>query len=323
MSDELDVMSEFRFPEESETRSDFLESSDVVTGLREGLHLDDSELYRFHTHIQGILRDVDDVRAEVYGITTWRQDVKYWLTGLSRRISDTTGDVNKLRARLANTQSGTRKLLAAQGYPSKRALSPYAQELLREYSTALLLPYTTACAPFMPSVDFLTESPSTLSAVSLPMGLPNTGPATPIESAADLSKDLIGPPSPTPSLTSTSSSLSGDSEKHHTISDADLKALLYFALSTLRSRPSHDAEPGLPPVAQDAPRQGISQPAPSPGHRLPLRLAKRTSIKASLLYRPIVRRSLSAIGVASARPQPDPESLVSPGLGCGDQVLEG
>ena len=24
-----------------------------VTGLREGLHLDDSELYRFHTHIQG------------------------------------------------------------------------------------------------------------------------------------------------------------------------------------------------------------------------------------------------------------------------------
>ncbi|KAI0657828.1 hypothetical protein C8Q70DRAFT_265796 [Cubamyces menziesii] len=303
-----------------------------LAGLREDLFTDESELRHFHARVKTAKRAVDDIRAGVYGATTWRQDVKHWYMGLSGDISDLSETLNNLRANLANTQSGNRKLLAAQGYPSKQALSPYAQELLREYSEALLLPYPTAYASLTPDVSIMAESPATLSAISLPVAEPlSSGPGPLSGSAIGLSAGSdAGSFSPTSSPASTSSLLSGQSEKSHTISDADLKALLYIALSSLRPRPSQDVEHGPPQVAQDAPCQGISQLAPRPahglsgtGHRLPLRLAKRTGIKASLLYRPIVRRSLSAMGVASARPQPDPESLVSPGLGCGDQVLEG
>ncbi|KAI0325879.1 hypothetical protein GY45DRAFT_1329737, partial [Cubamyces sp. BRFM 1775] len=368
-----------------------------VAGLQEGLHIDDHELHRFHTHIQDLRRVVDDVRVQVYDITTWRQDVEHWFTGLSREISDTSRVVNTLRARLAKTQSGTRKLLEAQGYPSKRALTPYAQELLREYSKMLLFLYSNACAPHLPAVDFATHSPAAPSAISSSIAEPlATGPATLTESAIGLSLDSAADcPSPTPSLAST-----GDSEKCHTISYADLKALfkLYIALSSLRSRPSQDAERDPPGVTRDAPQEVQSQTSPltsepsasapvaynEPGcgprtpslcsqsqssrtsslfsydeerhlisdadlrglvflglsllrsrqssgygevpsekaqqaspqgaprpvsnnglyaqrqSKLAIRRAKRTGIKADLLYRPIVRRSLAAIGVASA-----------------------
>ncbi|KAI0325876.1 hypothetical protein GY45DRAFT_1329735 [Cubamyces sp. BRFM 1775] len=309
-----------------------------LAGLREDLLNNDNELRYFHARLETARGAVDDVRVEVYGATTWREDVKCWYNGLSGNITDISEDLNSLRASLAKIQSGKRKLFAAQGYPSKRELSPYAQELLRYYSELLFLSYPTSRAPLAPGVHFVTESPATLSAIGLPIAEPmTTGHALPTEPVVGLPADSVtGSPSPslssspTPGLASTSSLLSGDSEKCHTISDADLKALLYIVLPLLRSRLSQDAERGPPQATHDAPLQGVPRPAPAhglfgPGGRLPLRLAKRTGIKASLLYRPLVRRSLCAMGVASAHPQPDPESLVLPGGGGGgggDQGLK-
>ncbi|KAH9888325.1 hypothetical protein C8Q73DRAFT_180872 [Cubamyces lactineus] len=298
-----------------------------LTGLREGLYNDDSELRYFDTHIQNARCAVEDVRAEVFGITTWRQDVKHWYTGLSGNISDISEDLISLRASLAKIQSGKRKLLAAQGYPSKRALSPYAQELLRKYAEILLLPYSSTCASLAPSEGYPSEGPAALSAVSSSVGVPVSTPLTKSDIGLSAPSDA-GSSSPTPSLAPTSSLLSGDSEQRHTISDADLKVLLCIILLLLCSNSSQAVERSLSEATQGASPQCVPKPAPTrallgSGGRLPLRLAKRTGIKASLLYRPIVRRSLSTMGVASAAPQPDPESLVSPGCGRGDKELQG
>ncbi|KAH9888328.1 hypothetical protein C8Q73DRAFT_180953 [Cubamyces lactineus] len=118
-----------------------------VTGLREGLFTDDTELYHFHNRIRAIKRQVGEARAEALEATSWRQDVRNWYTGLSSKISHLCRNIDDIRAKLARTQSNKRKLLEAQGYPDTLMISPYAQELLREYTQGTLLPCSSLFIP--------------------------------------------------------------------------------------------------------------------------------------------------------------------------------
>ncbi|KAJ8482817.1 hypothetical protein ONZ51_g5123 [Trametes cubensis] len=296
-----------------------------ITGLREGLLTDDTELYHFHNRIRTIKCQVDGVRAEAYEATSWLQDVRNWYNGLSGKITHLCRNIDGIRAKLAKTQSSKRKLLEAQGYPAKLVISPYAQELLREYTQGPLSPPSSLFIPLACSGNDPTRSPLALSAINLP-GIEPLMPASVArhepEPTNNVRADNTGSPTQS-SRTSTSSLFSSDS-KHHLISEADLRDLLYLALSPLRSRQSTECGEVPSEKAPEASPQATPKPASNNGlyaqrqTKLAIRRAKRTGVKTDWLYRPIVRRSLAAIGMASAHPQPDPESLVPPGFRCGD-----
>ncbi|KAH9884388.1 hypothetical protein C8Q73DRAFT_796245 [Cubamyces lactineus] len=283
-----------------------------VTGLWEGLLTDESEIRSFHTLIRTIKGQVEDVRAEGYSASTWCQDVWHWYQGLSGKISDTHLKLDRVRAKLAKAQSGKRKLLEAQGYPDKRSISPYAMELLQEYMQGSVLLLTP---PFTPSAcdgdGGSTCSPCTPSQMS-----PSSLGPTPVAAAHnEASSKCHTCNTGSQSSRASTPSFSNHDEKHHLISDADLRDLVSLALSSLRSRQASDSR-GAPSVtAQEAALQGAPKPVSNNGlyaqrqSKLAIRRAKHTGIKADWLYRPIVRRSLAAIGMASAHPQLDLESL--------------
>ncbi|KAI0323527.1 hypothetical protein GY45DRAFT_1332474, partial [Cubamyces sp. BRFM 1775] len=257
-----------------------------VTGLREGLFTDDPEIHKFHVVIRTIKGEVDEACAEGYGASTWRQDVRHWYRGLSGKISDICLKLNDIRANLAKVQSGKRKLLEAQGYPAKRSISPYSMELLQEYPQGLILPLTSRFTPLAcselctptpnPQVQTspLTSEPSASAPVAY--NEPECGPRTPSLCSQ--------------SQSSRTSSLFSYDEERHLISDADLRGLVFLGLSLLRSRQSSGYGEVPSEKAQQASPQGAPRPVSNNGlyaqrqSKLAIRRAKRTGIKADLLY---------------------------------------
>ncbi|OSD01162.1 hypothetical protein PYCCODRAFT_1468852 [Trametes coccinea BRFM310] len=66
---------------------------------------------QFHTRLYVLKQDVEDVRVESHSATTYAQNIKKMLTGLSRRISSLCGEVKKLRADISTTSARERERL--------------------------------------------------------------------------------------------------------------------------------------------------------------------------------------------------------------------
>ncbi|KAJ2965628.1 hypothetical protein NUW54_g14056 [Trametes sanguinea] len=101
----------------------YKETQDIfITALRDGLITDADELHHFKDNLLELMTcttnsatiDLDRLRAEVYAIKTWRQDVAKWWRGLSGRIWILQEKLNSMRADLAQRTSNERLKLAAQ-----------------------------------------------------------------------------------------------------------------------------------------------------------------------------------------------------------------
>ncbi|CDO77757.1 hypothetical protein BN946_scf184993.g20 [Trametes cinnabarina] len=92
------------------------------TAIRDGLITDSNDLYLFKVHLTDAAIRVDELRAEVYAIATWQEDVAKWWYGVSRSISSLRNNLNKIRVQLAKRNSKERKKLASQGHATAIAV---------------------------------------------------------------------------------------------------------------------------------------------------------------------------------------------------------
>ncbi|KAI8968723.1 hypothetical protein BD414DRAFT_582068 [Trametes punicea] len=83
------------------------------SALREGLIIDPNDLNLYSINLVEATIGVDGLRAEVYAIKTWLEDVAKWWNGLSGNISMLRQNLNELRVQLAERNSKERKKLAA------------------------------------------------------------------------------------------------------------------------------------------------------------------------------------------------------------------
>ncbi|OSD00969.1 hypothetical protein PYCCODRAFT_1468931 [Trametes coccinea BRFM310] len=86
-----------------------------ATALQNGLIDDRDELYLCNRDMVAISIGVDSVRAQVYAIASWRQDVGQWWSGLSHEIRLLGKQLNAFRMGLAEQNSSKLKLMASQG----------------------------------------------------------------------------------------------------------------------------------------------------------------------------------------------------------------
>ncbi|KAJ2990121.1 hypothetical protein NUW54_g8572 [Trametes sanguinea] len=66
---------------------------------------------QLHTRLDMLKQDVEDARVESHCATTYAQNVKKMLTGLSRRIRSLLGEVKKLRADISTTSAHEKERL--------------------------------------------------------------------------------------------------------------------------------------------------------------------------------------------------------------------
>ncbi|KAI9069042.1 hypothetical protein FKP32DRAFT_1587194 [Trametes sanguinea] len=82
--------------------------------LEEGLITDSNELLLFKINLIEAAACIDELRAEVYAIKTWRQNVAKWWSGLSGKIAVLCEKLNVHRMKLATRNSNERKKQASQ-----------------------------------------------------------------------------------------------------------------------------------------------------------------------------------------------------------------
>ncbi|CDO77755.1 hypothetical protein BN946_scf184993.g18 [Trametes cinnabarina] len=109
----------------------------LAIAVREGLITDPSDLYQYNVNLLDAAIRVDELRAEVYAIRTWREDVAQWYSGLSGKISMICKDLNSTRMKLAKRNSKERKMLASQGLAEKMSNLPKQSEMERASATPL------------------------------------------------------------------------------------------------------------------------------------------------------------------------------------------
>ncbi|KAI9069046.1 hypothetical protein FKP32DRAFT_1754062 [Trametes sanguinea] len=115
-----------------------------ATALRDGLFTDPDEVYHFQENLLDATTRVDSVRAEVYVIQSWRQDVAAWWRGLSRNIRVLRESLNFLRAKMAGRASHERNMrAAARGLKNDTAYSPLDRKDIG---------CNKACQPFPPGL---------------------------------------------------------------------------------------------------------------------------------------------------------------------------
>ncbi|KAJ2990257.1 hypothetical protein NUW54_g8523 [Trametes sanguinea] len=86
------------------------------TALKEGLITTHTDLYhKFNVNLLDVAIRVDQVRAEVYCIRSWKQDAQKWWSGLSADMFLLRKDLNTMRIRIAKRSSSERKRLASLG----------------------------------------------------------------------------------------------------------------------------------------------------------------------------------------------------------------
>ncbi|KAJ3004051.1 hypothetical protein NUW54_g4990 [Trametes sanguinea] len=85
----------------------------LATALRDGLFTDPNEIHHFQENLLDATTRVDSVRAEVYAIHSWRQDIAAWWRGLSGNIRVLRESLKFLRAEMAGRASREREMRAA------------------------------------------------------------------------------------------------------------------------------------------------------------------------------------------------------------------
>ncbi|OSD00977.1 hypothetical protein PYCCODRAFT_560466 [Trametes coccinea BRFM310] len=122
----------------------YKETQDLfATALRDGLITNPDEMNHFKANLLDATISVDRLRAEVYLIETWRQDLSKWWRGLSGRIWILRENLNSVRAELAQRSSNERLKLAAQIRKSETSSGLEDSGMILNYvkpSTTLIFP---------------------------------------------------------------------------------------------------------------------------------------------------------------------------------------
>ncbi|KAI0325872.1 hypothetical protein GY45DRAFT_179615 [Cubamyces sp. BRFM 1775] len=206
----------------------FLDKTKASFGevLNSGI-LDQDEVYRFDSWLAHIESRVDDVRADVYNIHTWQQDLTQWRQGLSGDMAMICQALMNFRARLAKTSSRERRALASAGYTAHSSLPSHVSG-----STEQLWYPKSGPATRSPVLHFPVACPSRAS------GMCTTAVRVPTASTSD---SMSSSPSSSDNESLCDSPSDLPNAKHHVLSDDDLRQLLSLALN----RQSRDPESGV------------------------------------------------------------------------------
>ncbi|KAI8968717.1 hypothetical protein BD414DRAFT_582064 [Trametes punicea] len=100
--------------------------------LKDGLITDPRDLLQFRVNLLGATIRVEELRAEVYAIKSWQQDLAKWWQGLSGKLQVLCGDLDSIRTTLAIRNSKERKRLASQSLCAK--LSSLSEQTVGEHT---------------------------------------------------------------------------------------------------------------------------------------------------------------------------------------------
>ncbi|KAI0323300.1 hypothetical protein GY45DRAFT_1376423 [Cubamyces sp. BRFM 1775] len=293
-----------RIPHLLALRAEILEL--FTAAILEGLITDEKELYQLNRNVWAAKMQADEMRAKVYAAQTWWQDVKNWWQGLSGRVMTLCEELNFLRMKLAERNTNERKRLASAGIPA---------------DLPLMIDDT--------GVQFLPQNPDLAPpAISTSDNLQQSAHASLYARAQALLK-IYSPGSDTKSVPAQQESVRAfnigsvsDQSRHHwastnesthdLVSDADLHALVMFALacSNERSKGAHVPSRGATLSAIGKKHTGVASGK---------RYGKRAVAKA--LIRLLKRLYAARLAGGGTQPLLDPESLLP--LKAGDRQLAG
>ncbi|KAI0657830.1 hypothetical protein C8Q70DRAFT_265897 [Cubamyces menziesii] len=219
------------------TKSSFEEALD--SGL-----LDQDEVHRFDVWLAHIESRYDDVRADVFSIQTWYQDLAQWWQGISSDLVVICQALMNFRARLAKTSSRERRALASAGHTAHSSLpSDISGTTERSWYPKSGSASAPGSARVRPVPEFPAIWPPRVTkkyTYVLTSGPPPSYPAT--TTSTPFTSDSSSSPSNTNDNESPCDSPNNlPSVKHHIISDDDLRQLLSLPLT----RRSSDLERGV------------------------------------------------------------------------------
>ncbi|KAI9069040.1 hypothetical protein FKP32DRAFT_92810 [Trametes sanguinea] len=216
-----------------------------ATALSQGLITDPADLYEFHVNILDASIRVDEVRAAVYRIRSWKQDAGEWWSGLSSRMYVLRKDLNSLRIKLAERNSHELKKLASQGLAGQLAgISDNKESAGSPLPDASLSAASTHLAPgpelgrheatALPK----KHTPMPFSPPSIPQNVPRESERSPNWSSGEVNPCIDASASAVPATLQDQqrpAPTSRSESTHHFVSDSDLHELLSLALT----RPCH------------------------------------------------------------------------------------